>query len=268
MVKSSSSPVVLAAVAHPDDIEFCLAGTLLLLKEAGCEIHMWNLANGCCGDLTRTREEAANVRWAESVASAALAKAVPHPPLFDDLAIFYNQASLASVSAVVREIRPSIILTHSAQDYMEDHQNTCRLIVTAAFSRAIPNHRTTPDRAPYADPVRLYHAAPHGLKDSVGTPFQPDLLVDIERVLPLKRGMLACHRSQQEWLEATQGMGAYVEDMENMAREMARQDSRLVFAEGWRRHSHLGFCPPDYDPLTALLPEHVTSLENRQTTFA
>lgn len=268
MAKSSSSPVVLAAVAHPDDIEFCLAGTLLQLKEAGCEIHMWNLANGCCGDLTRSREEAARVRWAESMASAALAKATPHPPLFDDLAIFYNQESLSAVSAIVRDIRPNIILTHSPQDYMEDHQNTCRLIVTAAFSRAIPNHHTTPKRPPYIDPVRIYHAAPHGLRDGVGTPFQPDLLVDIESVLPLKRSMLASHRSQQEWLEATQGMGAYVEDMVTMARDMARHDTSLTFAEGWRRHSHLGFCPPDYDPLTTLLPEHAVPLDNRQTTFA
>ena len=30
-----SKPVVLAAVAHPDDIEFMMAGTLLLLKRAG-----------------------------------------------------------------------------------------------------------------------------------------------------------------------------------------------------------------------------------------
>ena len=37
--------VVLAAAAHPDDIEFMMAGTLLLLKRAGAEIHMWNLAN-------------------------------------------------------------------------------------------------------------------------------------------------------------------------------------------------------------------------------
>jgi LmbE family N-acetylglucosaminyl deacetylase len=44
---------VLAAAAHPDDIEFMMAGTLLRLKDAGCEIHLWNLANGCCGSACR-----------------------------------------------------------------------------------------------------------------------------------------------------------------------------------------------------------------------
>jgi LmbE family N-acetylglucosaminyl deacetylase len=44
---------VLAAAAHPDDIEFMMAGTLLRLKDAGCEIHLWNLANGCYGSACR-----------------------------------------------------------------------------------------------------------------------------------------------------------------------------------------------------------------------
>ena len=124
--------VVLAAAAHPDDIEFMMAGTLLLLKDAGAEIHMWNLANGHCGTARDAREEIIRRRAGEAEASARLAGAVSHPPLFDDLGIFYDRPSLARVSAVVREIRPTIVLTQSPQDYMEDHQNTCRLLVTAA----------------------------------------------------------------------------------------------------------------------------------------
>ncbi len=61
---------VLAAAAHPDDIEFMMAGTLLLLKDAGCEIHMWNLANGYCGTATLPREERLRLRWREAQASA------------------------------------------------------------------------------------------------------------------------------------------------------------------------------------------------------
>ena len=39
----------LAIAAHPDDIEFYMAGTLLLLKGAGWEIHYLNLSSGNCG---------------------------------------------------------------------------------------------------------------------------------------------------------------------------------------------------------------------------
>ncbi len=97
-------PVVLAAAAHPDDIEFCFAGTLLLLREAGCEIHLWNLANGCCGSLVHSPEDLVRIRREEAQASASLAGGVSHAALFDDLAIFYDRPSLAAVSAVVRSI--------------------------------------------------------------------------------------------------------------------------------------------------------------------
>ena len=35
--------------AHPDDIEFVMAGTLIRLGQAGYELHYMNIANGCCG---------------------------------------------------------------------------------------------------------------------------------------------------------------------------------------------------------------------------
>ena len=39
-------PSVIAIAAHPDDIEFVMAGTLLMLQRAGWEIHCLNVANG------------------------------------------------------------------------------------------------------------------------------------------------------------------------------------------------------------------------------
>ena len=44
-----SGPIVFAMACHPDDIEFMMGGTLILLKEAGYRIHVMNLANGSCG---------------------------------------------------------------------------------------------------------------------------------------------------------------------------------------------------------------------------
>ena len=72
---------------------------------------------------------------------------------------------LRRVAAVIREVRPSIVLTHSPQDYMEDHMNTCRLAVTAAFTHGMPNFHSLPPRPTYAHDVTLYHAMPHGLGD-------------------------------------------------------------------------------------------------------
>ena len=40
---------VLALHAHPDDIEFQCAGTLILLREAGCSVTMATMTPGDCG---------------------------------------------------------------------------------------------------------------------------------------------------------------------------------------------------------------------------
>ena len=39
-------PSALAIAAHPDDIEFVMAGTLIRLREAGWEVHCLNLSTG------------------------------------------------------------------------------------------------------------------------------------------------------------------------------------------------------------------------------
>jgi len=251
-----SRHVALAAAAHPDDIEFMMAGTLLLLKEAGAEIHMWNIANGSCGTVRHGRDEIVEMRRREALESACVAGAVAHEPLFDDLAVFYDGPSLARVAAVVRDIRPTIVLTHSPQDYMEDHQNACRLLVSAVFSRGMPNFPTDPSRPAWDAPSAVYHALPHGLRDGLGQVVRPDAFVDIAAALGAKREMLARHRSQKEWLDASQGMDAYLAEMETMSRDVGRMSGRFEFAEGWRRHSLLGFGPPDFNPLKDLTKGH------------
>ncbi len=245
--------IVLAAAAHPDDIEFMMAGTLLRMRDASCEIHLWNLANGCCGSNSLSREETAALRWEEAQAAAALAGGTAHPPLFNDLEIFYDSDSLAQVAAVIRQIQPDVILTQSPQDYMEDHQNTVRLVVAGAFTRAMKNAVTIPPVSPYEKPVAIYHALPHGLKDELRQSIVPHFFVGITDVLERKRAMLACHASQKEWLDATQGMDAYLDEMEGMSREVGAMSKVQPVAEGWRRHSHLGFGSEDFDPLSQLL---------------
>jgi N-acetylglucosamine malate deacetylase 1 len=255
-----NTPVVLAAAAHPDDIEFLFAGTLLLLKEAGCEIHMWNLADGSLGSITSVPEETTRIRWDESQASAREAGAKAHPSLFGDMAVFYDADSLARTAAVVRSIRPQIILTHSLNDYMEDHQNTARLVVSSAFGRGMPYFRTKPVVPPYSNEIRVYHAPPHGLRDGMGVPFSPDFLIDIDSVVERKRRMLACHRSQAAWLEVSQKMDSYLAEMEIMCGTLAA-GTELAFTEGWRRHCPLGFCPSDFDPLPRLLAPFIRILK-------
>ena len=249
--------IVLAAVAHPDDVEFMVAGTLLLLKEAGADIHIWNLANGCLGSIRTGREETAKIRWAEALASARLCGATLHPPLFDDMEIVYDSAGLARASAVVRLIRPTLILTHALSDYMEDHQNAAKLVASAAFVRSARNYVTQPPCDPYDDHVVIYHAMPHGLQGPLGETPLPSHFVEIDDVYSMKRDMLAKHPSQMEWLDFSQGMDSYLKVMETNSFALGRMSGRFTMAEGFTVRSSLGFAPPGLDPLSKLLGDRV-----------
>ncbi len=254
MKKSRDShPIVLALAAHPDDIEFYMAGTLLLLGQAKCELHYMTIANGSCGSMTQSAPVIRRIRRAEATEAARILGASYHPSLVNDLEIFYDLATLRRVASAIREIKPSILLVHSPQDYMEDHVNACRLAVTAAFARGMPNFETQPPRPHIAGDVTLYHAMPHGLRDPLRRRVVPGMFVDTTSTHATKRAALAAHRSQKEWLDATQGMDSYLQSMEDLSLEMGRMSGRFTHGEGWRRHLHLGFCPEQADPLRELL---------------
>lgn len=250
-------PRALAIAAHPDDIEFVMGGTLLLLREVGWEIHYLNLSTGNLGSMTLSAAETAKLRRQEAQRAASVLGAVWHAPLANDLQIFYDDRTLRRLAAVVRKVDPGIILTHSPEDYMEDHMNTSRLATTAAFSRGMPNYRTIPRQRPVQTPVTVYHANPHGLRDGLRRRILPGAFIDTSSVHLRKREALACHASQKEWLDATQGMDSYLVAMDEFSRTVAAlSGGEFQHAEGWRRHSHLGFCGETDDPLRDVLGDH------------
>lgn len=246
-----------AVAAHPDDIEFVMSGTLLRLHAAGYELHYLNIANGCCGSLETDAETTARLRRDEARAAAAALQATFHESLTNDLEIFYDLPTLRRLTSIMRDVAPEILLVHSPQDYMEDHMNACRLAVTAAFSRGMPNFAVVPPRPAISQPVTLYHAQPHGNCDGLRNPVTPEFYVDVTDMMPQKRAALALHQSQKRWLDASQGMDSYLNTMESLCRDVGSLSRHFACAEGWRRHSHLGFCQEHDDPLRRALRDHI-----------
>jgi LmbE family N-acetylglucosaminyl deacetylase len=246
---------VFAFSCHPDDIEFMMGGTLFLLKRAGCALHYMNLANGNCGSTELGLAETAATRRGEAQAAAALLGAEFHESLVGDFEVLYTQELVRRATAVIRKVKPDILLLPSPEDYMEDHMNTSRIGVTAAFCRGVPNFATIPPTLPTFQDVVLYHALPYGLADGLRRAVQPDFFVDVSAVIEDKQAMLACHQSQRKWLDTSQGLDSYLATMREMSAEVGRRSGRFAFAEGWRRHSHLGFSARERDPLGELLGE-------------
>lgn len=242
----------LAVASHPDDIEFMMAGTLLRLQDLGYEIHYQTVANGSLGTDKYDRDTIVAMRRAEAMESAALVGAVYHESLCDDLEVFYNYELLARVVEVMREVEPEIVLTHGPYDYMEDHVNAGRLAVSAAFCRGMTNFKCRPGFKATGQNVAVYHSLPLSLKDQLNKPVIPDIFVDIGDKIQIKRAMLNCHRSQKEWLDATQGLDAYLDDMQHRCEAVGRLSGFCALAEGWIRHNPIGFCPEEFDPLSVI----------------
>lgn len=250
-------PSVLAIAAHPDDIEYLMVGTMLQLARRGWELHYVNLCDGSRGSTTMNRTECAKTRLAEAKQACEMMGARFYGPIYPDMAATYSFENLAKVTAVVRTARPSVVLTHSPSDYMEDHEIACRLAVSAAFSHGMPNLESDPPVEPYYDPVTVYHCQPVGNRTPLGEMVRPDFFVDHSDLIDEKVKLLACHASQKEWLDESQGMDSYLQTMRDVNAETGAMSGKFEYAEGWRKHLHWGFGGPDDDPLRETLADVV-----------
>jgi LmbE family N-acetylglucosaminyl deacetylase len=250
---------VFALGCHPDDIEFMMGGTLLLLKQAGCELHYMTVANGSCGTTELSVEEIVRIRRQESHNAATYIGAAYYESLVSDLEVFYTQELIRQVTARIRKIKPDIMLIPSPEDYMEDHSNTARIAVTAAFCRGMPNYWSIPPEPPIQQDIALYHALPYGLTDGLRRRIVPDFFVDVTSVMDDKEQMLTCHTSQKKWLDVSQGFDAYLLTMRQMTTEVGKMSGKFQYAEGWRRHSHLGYARQEIDPMQDILQTYCCS---------
>lgn len=258
-LEENDVPTAMAIAAHPDDIEFMMAGTLFLLRNCGWDLHYWNLADGRCGSNEHDAEEIVAVREREARSASDLLGAAFHAPIRRDLEIFYESDLIRRICAVVREVSPDALLLQSPKDYMEDHITASRAAVTAAFARGMQNYPSIPPREPIEKDVAVYHAMPYGLRDELGRPVEPHFVVDIERSLDSKLEMLGSHRSQRRWLDVSQGLDSYLDSARDMSRTVAGRSARgkMAYAEGWRRHLELGFHRSGFDPIASALSDLV-----------
>jgi LmbE family N-acetylglucosaminyl deacetylase len=243
---------ILALHAHPDDVEFQCAGTLIRLRQAGCAVTIATMTPGDCGSAEHDPDAIAAIRRAEAAASAALIGADYLCLEFRDLAIFNDDESRRRVTEALRRTRPDVILTAPPSDYIADHEMTSLLVRDACFAAPAPNYATRQwePAAPLARIPHLYFVDPLGGHDREGNPARVDLLVDVSEVFETKRRMLACHASQRNWLLRQHGIDEYLEMLARWG--SARGEALGVAqAEGFRQYR--GHPYPHNDRLGELL---------------
>jgi LmbE family N-acetylglucosaminyl deacetylase len=229
--------IVLSILAHPDDAEFLCAGVMIrLVREHGWQAHLATMTPGDCGSAELPPDEISRLRRAEGARAAAVIGGHYHCLEERDLLVTYCERTLERVTRLLRQVRPSIVLTHSPADYMLDHEMTGMIVRAAVFAAPIPNFlndRNLGMSLPHIP--HLYYCDPIEGKDALGRDVPPGFCIDISPVIETKTEMLACHASQREWLLKHHGIDQYLKAMRDWSSERGRSCG-VALAEGFRQH--------------------------------
>lgn len=162
-------PTVLAAGAHPDDIELGCGATLAAHADAGDRVVMLVMTDGERGP-GATREQ----RRAEQRRAAAVIGAELRWGSFADGRVPDGFEAVGAVESVVAEIAPDIVYTHAPDDSHQDHRAVSRAVESAA--RRVPR--------------LLFYESPTALA------FTPTVFVDVTATAHRKLAALRAHASQ------------------------------------------------------------------------
>ena len=128
--REAARPVVLAIGAHPDDVEIGCGGTLLRHAHAGDRTTILTLTGGEHGGDAGARAD-------ESRAAAELLGARLVHLQLPDTVLSEGPETISAIEAVIADVGPTIVYTHTLRDNHQDHRSTNRATMIAA--RGVPN---------------------------------------------------------------------------------------------------------------------------------
>lgn len=112
--ESFSPKVILAVVAHPDDIEFCMGGSIARWIQEGAEVHYLILTDGSIGtvDDTLSPQQIAVKRQEEQRAAAKIlgVKNV-HFGDYQDCSLAVRNDVKRDIVRIIRKVRPDTVIT-------------------------------------------------------------------------------------------------------------------------------------------------------------
>jgi len=155
---------ILAIGAHPDDVEIGCAGVLALASDAGLRVVVADLTRGELGTLGSPE-----VRDQERRAAAEVLGIWSRPCLnLPDTRVGRDEGHVDAVVAMVRELRPRVVLAPHTDDRHPDHAAAGRLAREACFFAGLVKVGTGAPHRPH----HLFHYMLHN-------PFAPSFVVDV-----------------------------------------------------------------------------------------
>lgn len=190
---------VLVVVAHPDDIDFGVAGSVATWTDRGIHVEYCLVTDGDAGgsDPSISRVEVAEVRRAEQTAAAKIVGVTDlHFLAFPDGRVQADLALRHAITRTIRAARPQRVVAMSPLRNFDriyashpDHLATGEATLSAVYPDA---------RNPFAFPDLVDDGYEPWTVDEVLLTIhgEPDRFVDITDVFERKLAALLCHESQ------------------------------------------------------------------------
>ncbi len=226
---------ILAFGAHPDDVEFSCAGTLLKYARAGHRIFVALTTSGNQGsNIIEGREEIARVREAEQLEAAKVYGAQVRFLRYDDEALVDTPDLRRAVIDAIRWAAPDVVFTNYPGDMSTDHNVTGTVVARVLLSLPGKNIPSSEPPLPKAPSLFFWDTA-------AGLHFEPEVYVDISETMDEKMRALALHKSQFAWMSTFQA--ASLTDHCRIVGAFRGVAIGCAYAEGFRAHRIHGYMP-------------------------
>lgn len=186
---------VLVFGAHPDDPEKS-GGTMAKFVRAGHRVRLVSLTNGNAGHFEMGGGPLAERRFKEAECAGNVIGAEYVVLDNDDGKLMTTLENREKVIVQIRDFRADVVISPRPEDYHPDHRNTGLLVRDAAYMVTVPNIVASV-RHLRRNPIFIYMWD----RFTHPSPFDPEIVVDIDDVIEKKMDMYHCHVSQMyEWL--------------------------------------------------------------------
>jgi bacillithiol biosynthesis deacetylase BshB1 len=175
---------VLAIAAHPDDIELICGGTLIRAHMLGRSTGIIDLA---AGEMASRGTPELRAKEAEKAAKV-MGVAVRENLGFPDGGIQNTPQTRAKLAVAIRQLKPTIVITHSQHGRHPDHPIVAQLVRDACFVAGLK--KVEPKVAPHR-PLKVIHALSFREDNQ-----KPTFVVDISEAFEKKLDAIACYKSQ------------------------------------------------------------------------
>jgi len=177
---------VAAICAHPDDAELVMGGTIARAVASGRRVAMVDLTRGESGSRGTPETRAAEAAEAARLLGAALRESLSLPDA--GLSVVPEQKDV--VVAVLRRLRPRVVLLQHWKQRHPDHAAASRIVYDASFLAGLRNYR--PDLGAAFRPAKLVYAVTMTEANDV----RPSFVVDVTPHWDTKLRAIAAFASQ------------------------------------------------------------------------